>query len=137
MQEVEFCTLCHFRDREASLNLKLVGCLFEDYELSGSFEDNEPILNSENMSELVGKGSSQLLKKFFVGPWQSIALFQALQAESIGRKGQDVAMLRGDSGWDNMRERDCYAGGLIDISLNTDNLQWFTADGKKKHSHDY
>lgn len=98
MQEVEFCTLCHFRDREASLNLKLVGCLFEDYELSGSFEDNEPILNSENMSELVGKGSSQLLKKFFVGPWQSIALFQALQAESIGRKGQDVAMLRGDSG---------------------------------------
>lgn len=62
MQEMEFRTLCHFRDREALLDFKLGGCLLEDYELSGSFEDDEPVLNSENMGELVRKRSPQLLK---------------------------------------------------------------------------
>lgn len=62
MQEMKLRTICHLRDREASLYFKLAGCLLEDYELSGSLEDDEPILNSENMGELVEKRSPQLLK---------------------------------------------------------------------------
>ena len=45
-------------------------------------------------------------------------------------------MLRRDCGRYYVGKGDCDAGGLVDVALDADDLQWLAVEREEQHSHD-